>query len=416
MGLRLRLFCDSTTKTSIPKLQTFICGKERNLYPPGEVDRFMALYRRSREMDGDLFSKGMDFYSYFNMSDGYGQSANLFLKGLLDSGFQNPLYLHEMGANVDDAEKNSLPEVRERCTVINKNIKYPLPNISLAFTLPIDAHRVSLTPKIVGFTMWETTRFPLNWYAFFETFDWNFVPSQFCHDVIRDWGYTGGLTVQHLPVSPMFAPWKDRVLHDPYTFLFVSSPVLRKGIFPLVDGFQSAFKENDDVRLRIHARRWGTFQNPVEADLYARAEKDKRIIVTTHVMTDEELLALYRECDCLLHPSMGEGFGLTPLQAICSGMPTIYTNATGMTEFNEFGLPVQMKQWVEPVEKYFKAIPQGMFAEIDQDKFIHAMQSVFEHPEPVLTTAQREAPRAYEKFNYIRQSQILLENLKLPFN
>jgi glycosyltransferase involved in cell wall biosynthesis len=38
-----------------------------------------------------------------------------------------------------------------------------------------------------------------------------------------------------------------------------------------------------------------------------------------------ELTGLYEQCDVLVYPSYGEGFGLIPLQALATGMPVIST-------------------------------------------------------------------------------------------
>jgi glycosyltransferase involved in cell wall biosynthesis len=53
--------------------------------------------------------------------------------------------------------------------------------------------------------------------------------------------------------------------------------------------------------------------------------------------------ALYQLWDCLLYLSGGEGFGLPAWEAMCAGLPTIYTNYSGHAELlnkAKAGIPV----------------------------------------------------------------------------
>ncbi len=47
---------------------------------------------------------------------------------------------------------------------------------------------------------------------------------------------------------------------------------------------------------------------------------------------DKELPALYRYCLAFAYPSLAEGFGMPPLEAMASGVPVIVANNTALTE------------------------------------------------------------------------------------
>ncbi len=48
--------------------------------------------------------------------------------------------------------------------------------------------------------------------------------------------------------------------------------------------------------------------------------------------SDEELPSLYQKAYALIHPSFYEGFGLTPLEAMSSGCPTVVSNRASLPE------------------------------------------------------------------------------------
>jgi glycosyltransferase involved in cell wall biosynthesis len=53
----------------------------------------------------------------------------------------------------------------------------------------------------------------------------------------------------------------------------------------------------------------------------------------TREISDEELAHIYRESHCFLFPTRGEGFGLTLLEAMATGLPAITTNYSGHLDF-----------------------------------------------------------------------------------
>jgi glycosyltransferase involved in cell wall biosynthesis len=68
--------------------------------------------------------------------------------------------------------------------------------------------------------------------------------------------------------------------------------------------------------------------------LFAAIERSPvrdRIILTDY-LHDEDLCALYASCDAFIYPSLYEGFGLPPLEAMACGAPVIASRIAAIEE------------------------------------------------------------------------------------
>jgi glycosyltransferase involved in cell wall biosynthesis len=55
-------------------------------------------------------------------------------------------------------------------------------------------------------------------------------------------------------------------------------------------------------------------------------------VYTAGYVTDPELRALYENAACFVYPSLYEGFGLPPLEAMSCGCPTLVARAASLPE------------------------------------------------------------------------------------
>jgi glycosyltransferase involved in cell wall biosynthesis len=55
-------------------------------------------------------------------------------------------------------------------------------------------------------------------------------------------------------------------------------------------------------------------------------------VIFTGYLTDEELCALYSSCSAFVYPSLYEGFGLPPLEAMACGAPVIASRIASLSE------------------------------------------------------------------------------------
>jgi len=72
------------------------------------------------------------------------------------------------------------------------------------------------------------------------------------------------------------------------------------------------------------------------AELVRKVQADPRAPGLLHLedpMSREELAAVYRACDVLVHPYRGEGFGMPVLEAMASGLPAVVTRGGATDDF-----------------------------------------------------------------------------------
>jgi glycosyltransferase involved in cell wall biosynthesis len=69
-----------------------------------------------------------------------------------------------------------------------------------------------------------------------------------------------------------------------------------------------------------------------DSAVYAGTEIDRGNVTMTGHVTDSELRALYENAQCFVFPSLYEGFGLPPLEAMHCGCPVIVANRAALPE------------------------------------------------------------------------------------
>lgn len=112
--------------------------------------------------------------------------------------------------------------------------------------------------------------------------------------------------------------------------LYVGTIEPRKDLKTLVRAFEEvAQSQRPTLQLVITGRRGWLID-----ELLARIQTSSianRIILTGY-LSDEEIRALYSTCRAFIYPSIYEGFGLPPLEAMACGAPVITTRTPSIVE------------------------------------------------------------------------------------
>ena len=103
--------------------------------------------------------------------------------------------------------------------------------------------------------------------------------------------------------------------------LFVGTVEPRKNLITLVRAFDELIRTTELRPQLVVAGQKGWLTD----DLYAHVEQSeiKNRILFTGYVSDEDLASLYSSCTVSVYPSLYEGFGLPPLEAMACGAPVI---------------------------------------------------------------------------------------------
>ncbi len=189
-------------------------------------------------------------------------------------------------------------------------------------------------------SVFEASRIPIAWVQRFnEQFDFITVPNQFLVDVYKKSGVTTPIFV--LPIGSFLEDWIDLDVQvvKKRPFVFIASGGLhhpRKNHELLIRAFIEAFGDSKDLLLKIQARD--------SSDAYAEKirlkynlDAKKNIIFHYGNMDQERYQKFFLSGNCLVNVSSGEGFSITPREALAVGMPAIITNNSAQIEICQSG-------------------------------------------------------------------------------
>lgn len=128
-------------------------------------------------------------------------------------------------------------------------------------------------------------------------------------------------------LSPTTAPAAPPV-PVPY-LLYVGNAYPHKNLDRLVEAFATFRKHRPEFHLAIVGG-GDYFHRRLQED--ARAKGYDHGVTFLGTVTDDELAALYDHATAYVFPSLYEGFGLPPLEAMCRGIPVASSNATCLPE------------------------------------------------------------------------------------
>lgn len=157
--------------------------------------------------------------------------------------------------------------------------------------------------------------------------------------------YVEGSYTKHFP---KLTQGKMRLIYDPIDFagqseepveavrdfegayiLCINSLTKHKNLITLVKAFDRLSRKHPDLKLVIGGAKWNG-ANEI-ADYISRHSLEKSVILTGR-LNDGQLQYLYKHASLFVTPSLYEGFGMTPVEAMAAQCPVISSKETSLYE------------------------------------------------------------------------------------
>jgi len=286
--------------------------------------------------------------------DGYGVSSTLLIKEL-----------RKLGISIDNYYKGQ--------------------KVAILFHNPYGIANIEAPYRII-YTMFESTKIPADWGEYLKVADLVIVPSKWCQQVFAE----AGIKTMVVPLGYdsnifkfMFRENK-RKEKKPFVFLHYNAFNARKGFMELFRAFTKAFDKTEPVKLILKT----TLEHiplPITGAEYPNIE------IILGKSNEADLLKIIQQSDCFVFPSRGEGFGLTPLEAMATGMPAIVPNAHGITEYFDanYMYEVKIKETCPALYSRYKNQDVGQMVVCDIDDLAQKMRYIYEHQEEAMALGEK---------------------------
>jgi len=256
----------------------------------------------------------------------------------------------------------------------------------------------------IGYSPWESSALPEGWLEGFNSMDEVWTTSRKCQEWFHDAGVEKPIYVYEHGVDSIWTP-KHRKPQQKIRFLHIGDPAPRKGGQLAFEAFIEAFGARQDVHLTIKANGHNTTRAYVPGQIRRGGPRNilglphqvyRNVTLIEDSLSLEELVALYHSHDVLVYPSWGEGFGLIPLQALATGMPTICTAEWASYDRFLGNLALDSHEVSSP----WPDIHPGMMSEPDRHHLVELYRYSYENFDALSRTHFDNAEDVHSQYNW----------------
>lgn len=270
--------------------------------------------------------------------------------------------------------------------------------VELNFSQPYLWHWSNPRGYKIGMSAWESSKLPNNWKAPMKSADEIWTPSP----LIAKWFEAEGFPArvyEHGVDSTVWTPKKRHRKPGPVRFLHIGEPAPRKGGQMTYDVFRELFGGQGDVAtLTIKGFGSSTVRGTHNAHPFIETPNVK---VITDEYDEYQMVDLVQRHDVLVYPSFGEGFGLIPLQAMVTGMPTIISKGWAPYEVATIE-PLRVKTKLGPS---MWAMHTGEMFHPDRDDLAAAMQAAVAGIDELSKAAFSRVPYIQKRWDWDRLTE-----------
>lgn len=319
------------------------------------------------------------------------------LMGEVKDEYKNGVYMATVSTGGKDgygvASEKLIKELKN--VGVDISVYYDSQRVGLLFHNPYSVLKMETKYRII-YTMFESDKIPDEWIPYLEVADRVVVPTKWCKEVFEKAGIA--CDVVNLGIDGDVWQYKEREnkrkRRKDFVFLHYNAFNIRKGFLELFKAFTQEFKHDEPVKLILKTN-LKTIPLPITKEKYSNIE------IINESLSEKELVELTQNADCFVFPSRGEGFGMTPLEAMATGCPAIVPNAHGISEyFNpKYMYEVKVKETCPALYSRYKGKDVGNMVICDVDDLARQMRWVYEHQDEAIAIGKKASEYA-RRFNF----------------
>ncbi len=241
------------------------------------------------------------------------------------------------------------------------------------------------------YTMFESDKIPEDWPEYLKLADEVLVPSKWCQETFQRAGIES--TVVPLGYNHHVFKYIERPVpmeeRQDFVFMHYNGFNIRKGFRELLKAFTAEFGADEPVKLIIKT----TLDHP---PLPLNPIQYPNIQVINGAIPENDLAALLGRAHCFVYPSMGEGFGITPLEAMATGIPALIPNAHGISEYfnSDICLELKVESKTQALYNRFRGMDVGEMVQCSVDDLRAKMRYAYSHQAEMHELGKRAAEYA----------------------
>lgn len=259
-----------------------------------------------------------------------------------------------------------------------------------------------LTGYTIGYNVWETTKYPDDFFHKILKYDEFWVPSQWQKDNLIKQGYPSHkvFVVPEGVDGDVFKPAEEKKEKSEFIFLLFGRWEYRKSTKEIIETFCKTFSENEPVKLIA------SVDNPFAQQGHRTAEEQlsffnisHKNIQVVHFPNRLEYINYLQQGDVFLSCARSEGWNLPLIEAMACGTPSVYSNWGAQLEFAQGkGIPVSVTHEVPASNQnpYFT----GNYIEPDYQDLALKMREAYNNYSTYKEKAILDSKELREKFSW----------------
>ena len=285
-----------------------------------------------------------------------------------------------------------------------------------SFEETVSKHLVCVQP-------WDFNTMPKNWYSLLkdkvnEVWAYSKYTKEFCihseipENKIKVIPLGVDETIYHSDVKPF-----KLENNSSFRFLFIFRPSEHETLDALIKAFKQEFSADDDISLIV---------KKIDADIINRGiSNDKSIIdeaadpsnpnvlfLNQH-LSEQEMAGLFKSCDCLVYPHIGDGFVLPIIESMACGTPAIIPNFGAAQEFCDkdtsfiFNLKEETLNQIEMTNT-----DNPWWLKIDSSELQKIMRFVYENQAEVKKRGKKASEKILSTATWKQTANAIVNNVK----